>query len=81
MAPLPGLEDGALAPLWNRLGALMFRHGEHFSNFQGLRQYKAKFNPQWESKYLASPGGLALPRILTNIAALIAGGLTGIVTK
>jgi phosphatidylglycerol lysyltransferase len=81
MAPLSGLEDRALAPLWNRLGALVFHHGEHFYNFQGLRQYKAKFDPQWEPKYLAFPGGLTLPRILTNIAALISGGLKGVLTK
>ena len=81
MAPLSGLEDHALAPLWNRLGAFMFRHGEHFYNFQGLRRYKDKFDPEWEPRYLASPGGLALPRILTNIAALISGGLKGVVTK
>jgi phosphatidylglycerol lysyltransferase len=81
MAPLSGLEDHALAPLWNRLGAFMFRHGEHFYNFQGVRRYKEKFAPEWEPCYLASPGGLALPRILTNITALIAGGLKGVVSK
>jgi phosphatidylglycerol lysyltransferase len=81
MAPLSGLEDRALAPLWNRLGALVFRHGEHFYNFQGLRQYKGKFNPEWTPKYLASPGGLALPRILTNVATLISGGLKGVLGK
>ena len=81
MAPLSGLEDRALAPLWNRLGAFVFRHGEHFYNFQGLRQYKEKFDPTWEPKYLASPGGLALPRILTSIASLISGGLKGVIAK
>lgn len=81
MAPLSGLEARTLAPLWNRLGAFVFRHGEHFYNFQGLRQYKEKFDPVWEPKYLASPGGLALPRILTNIASLISGGLKGVIAK
>jgi phosphatidylglycerol lysyltransferase len=81
MAPLSGLDDRALAPAWNRLGAFVFRHGEHFYNFQGLRHYKDKFDPVWEPKYLASPGGLALPRILTNLASLISGGLKGVVGK
>ncbi|MBE7444414.1 MAG: DUF2156 domain-containing protein [Planctomycetia bacterium] len=81
MAPLSGLEEHALAPLWNRLGALVFRHGEHFYNFQGLRRYKEKFDPEWEPKYLASPGGLKLPRILTNIALLISGDHKGVVIK
>jgi phosphatidylglycerol lysyltransferase len=81
MAPFSGLENRALAPLWNRLGAFVFRYGEHFYNFKGLRQYKEKFSPQWRPKYLASPGGLALPRIFVNLATLISGSVKGIVTK
>jgi phosphatidylglycerol lysyltransferase len=80
-APLSGFEPRALAPLWSRAGALVYQHGEHFYNFRGLRQYKAKFDPVWEPRYLASPGGLALPRVLTNIATLISGGLAGVVAK
>lgn len=81
MAPLAGLQDRRLAPLWNRLGSLAFRHGEAFYHFQGLRQYKEKFDPQWEPRYLASPGGLALPRTFTHLAALIGGSLRGAFTK
>jgi phosphatidylglycerol lysyltransferase len=81
MAPLSGLQNRTLAPLWNRAGALLYRHGEHFYNFRGLRQYKEKFDPIWEPRYFASPAGLALPRILGNTAALIAGGLKGVVTR
>ena len=81
MAPLSGFESRSLAPLWNRVGALLFSRGEPFYNFQGLRQYKEKFDPIWEPRYLASPGGLVLPRILTNVASLISGGLSGVVTK
>jgi phosphatidylglycerol lysyltransferase len=81
MAPLSGLESRPLAPLWNRIGGMIFRHGEHFYNFQGLRAYKEKFDPRWEPKYLVCPGGLRLPRILTDIAALIGGGLKGVLTK
>ena len=68
-------------PMWSRLGALVFRHGEHFYNLQGLRQYKQKFDPEWESRYLASPAGLSLPRILANIASLVSGGMKGVITK
>jgi phosphatidylglycerol lysyltransferase len=71
MAPLSGIEDRPLAPLWNRAAALVFRHDEHFYGFRGLREYKEKFDPQWAPKYLASPGGLALPRILADVATLI----------
>jgi phosphatidylglycerol lysyltransferase len=81
MAPLAGLVSRALAPRWSSIGRLIYRRGEHFYNFRGLREYKAKFDPVWEPKYLASPGGLALPRILANIATLIGGGLRGVVAK
>jgi phosphatidylglycerol lysyltransferase len=81
MAPLSGLQNRALAPIWNRAGAVLYRHGEHFYNFRGLRQYKDKFDPEWEPRYLASPGGLALPRILASTAALISGGLRGVVSR
>ncbi|MFA5701054.1 MAG: phosphatidylglycerol lysyltransferase domain-containing protein, partial [Desulfuromonas sp.] len=80
-APLSGLENRTFAPLWNRVGAVVFRHGEHFYNFEGLREYKEKFNPDWEPRYLACPSGLALPRILLNIASLISGGIKGVVAK
>jgi phosphatidylglycerol lysyltransferase len=81
MAPLTGSENIELASLWNRLAAFISRHGEHFYNFQGLRQYKEKFNPVWTPKYLATPGGLALPHIIANITALISGGVKGVISK
>jgi phosphatidylglycerol lysyltransferase len=74
MAPLSGIESRRLAPLWNRLAGLAFRYGENFYSFQGLRTYKEKFDPTWEPRYLASRGGLALPRILTNVATLVSSG-------
>jgi phosphatidylglycerol lysyltransferase len=81
MVPLAGLADHALAPWWDRIGTLLFRHGEHFYNFQGLRHFKEKFAPAWSPRYLASPGGLAVPVILTGVAALVSGGLKGVVGK
>jgi lysylphosphatidylglycerol synthetase-like protein (DUF2156 family) len=81
MAPLSGLENHELAPFWNRLGAFIFRHGEHFYNFKGLRQYKDKFDPVWEPRYLAVPNVVALPRIFGNLGSLVSGGITGVVSK
>ncbi|MEZ4283024.1 MAG: bifunctional lysylphosphatidylglycerol flippase/synthetase MprF [Myxococcota bacterium] len=81
MSPLSGFEHHRLAPAWSRLGALLFRHGENFYNFRGLRGFKQKFDPTWEPRYLASPGGLALPIVLSRIASLISGGLVGAVRK
>jgi phosphatidylglycerol lysyltransferase len=80
MAPLSGLDRGQGAPLWNHAGAFIYRHGEHFYNFRGIRSYKEKFRPVWTPLYLASPGGLALPLALLDVTALIAGGLARIVS-
>ena len=81
MAPFSGLESRALAPLWTKIGALLFRTGEHYYNFQGLRQYKDKFDPVWEPRYIACPGGVSLAPILANIASLVGRGLKGVVSK
>lgn len=81
MAPLSGLADRHLAPAWNRLGALLFEHGEPFYNFQGLRRFKQRFQPTWRPRYLAAPGGMRLAVIVSRIAALCAGGVRGVVGK
>jgi len=82
MAPLAGLERRRLAPLRHRLGALVFEHGEQFYNFRGLRRFKEKFDPVWECRYLASPGGVDPLIVLADAAALIGGGsLVGVVRK
>jgi len=81
MAPFSGLESRPLAPLWSRLGAKLFERGEGLYNFQGLRDYKDKFAPKWQPKYLASPPGGQLPYILANIATLINGSIKGVITR
>ena len=72
LASLSGMEDRPLAPVWNRATGLIFRHADHFRDFAGLRAYKEQFDPVWNPKYLASPGGMALPQILADVTALIA---------
>jgi phosphatidylglycerol lysyltransferase len=81
MAPLAGLEQRPLAPLWHRVGNFLFTHGEHFYNFEGLRRYKAKFDPVWQPRYLVAPGGWTLPRVLVDVSLLIAGGPRGLMMK
>jgi len=81
MAPLAGLEAHPLAPAWHRVGNFVFRHGEHFYNFEGLRRYKAKFEPTWEPRYLVARGGLALPRVLVDVSVLIAGGMKELLAR
>jgi phosphatidylglycerol lysyltransferase len=81
MAPLAGLRSGPFASTWHRLASLVYRWGEHFYNFQGLRQYKDKFGPVWRSRYLVCPGGRAVPGVLADLASLISGSLLGTLRK
>jgi phosphatidylglycerol lysyltransferase len=81
MAPLSGFESSPSAPLWSRLASFVYRHGEPIYRFQGLRAFKQKFDPEWQPRYLAYPGGLRLPRVLADVAALIAGGYRRIFLK
>jgi phosphatidylglycerol lysyltransferase len=74
MAPLSGFDHSPAASRWTRMGSLLYRHGDRVYRFRGLRRFKDKFHPVWESRYLAYPGGLRLPRVLTDVSALIAGG-------
>ncbi len=77
-APFSGIENRQLASLWNRIGGFVYEHGEQFYHFEGLRAFKQKFDPEWSPNYLASPGGLAAPRILYEVNILISGGLRGL---
>jgi phosphatidylglycerol lysyltransferase len=73
MAPLSGLSNHRLAPNWHKIAAFVARSGERFYGFRGLRAYKEKFGPVWEPRYLACPGGWALPQILLDVTNLISG--------
>jgi phosphatidylglycerol lysyltransferase len=81
IAPLSGLEQHHLAPVWHQVGNLVFHLGENFYNFEGLRRYKEKFHPQWQPRYMAVQGNLYAPRALLDASILISGGLRGILGK
>ncbi|MGV6820363.1 MAG: bifunctional lysylphosphatidylglycerol flippase/synthetase MprF, partial [Parvularcula sp.] len=77
MAPLAGLETGPYAPLFSRLGAMIYRRGEKVYGFSGLRTFKNKFSPAWEPLYLATPSAASIPIALGNVALLTSNGLLG----
>ncbi|HEY0939177.1 MAG TPA: bifunctional lysylphosphatidylglycerol flippase/synthetase MprF [Steroidobacter sp.] len=81
MAPMSGMANHELAPRWHRFGRLLFDHGETFYSFRGLRSFKDKFDPVWEPRYLVTGGGLSPLITLADVAALISGGLRGILAK
>jgi phosphatidylglycerol lysyltransferase len=74
IAPLAGIEARRLAPIWARAGAFLYRHGDSFYGFEGLRAYKEKFSPVWEPRYIAGPSGVGLARALIDLQTLVGGG-------
>jgi phosphatidylglycerol lysyltransferase len=81
MVPLSGIRAGSVAPLWNQLASAMRIGGERYYNFQGLRNFKEWFHPEWEPSYLVSAGGTKRPIIVAHVAALISGGAAGVIGK
>jgi len=81
MAPLAGLTAKHGARLWTRFGALLFRHGGAFYNFEGLRGFKQKFAPDWQPRFVAVPGSLPPLPALKDVAILIAGSPRGLISK
>ncbi len=71
MAPLSGLSLRPLAPLWHRLARFIFQHAGSFYNFEGLRSWKEKFQPEWSPRYLAVSSAWALPAVLLDVTLLI----------
>jgi phosphatidylglycerol lysyltransferase len=79
MAPLASVGEHRGAHQRERLASLIFRRGEHWYNFQGVRFYKEKFDPDWLPRYLAYEGAWEWPVALANVSALIAGSWTATV--
>jgi phosphatidylglycerol lysyltransferase len=74
MAPLASVGDQRGAHVRERLARLIFQRGEQWYNFQGVRFYKQKFNPEWVPRYMAYPSAWEWPVATASISALVAGG-------
>jgi phosphatidylglycerol lysyltransferase len=54
-----------------RMARWFFSRGEHWYNFQGLRQFKDKYDPIWVPRYLAYPNSWEWLPVVAHVAALI----------
>ena len=73
MAPLASVGEYRGARFGEKLAGLLFRRGENWYNFQGVRFYKQKFDPEWLPRYMAYQSALEWPVALAHVSALIAG--------
>jgi phosphatidylglycerol lysyltransferase len=74
MAPLASVGQARGAHSRERLANVLFQHGEHWYNFQGLRFYKQKWEPDWQPRYMGYAGAWEWPFAIAYVSALIAGG-------
>lgn len=72
-APLVGLDRARHKRLWDHLGGAVSTFGGRFYNFEGLRDYKNKFQPQWEPRYMATWGGMDPLLVAADVNALVSG--------
>jgi phosphatidylglycerol lysyltransferase len=80
MAPLASVGEQRGAHARERLARLLFQRGEQWYNFQGLRAYKDKFDPEWVPRYMAYQNAWEWPVAIAYVSALIAGGWGTILT-
>ncbi len=74
MVPLSGLAARPFAERWHRVGRLVYRLGERFYNFRGLREFKDRFHPEWQPRYIAVPRRVVMPLVINDLTALIGAG-------
>lgn len=79
-APLANTEtDPARLSRQERRVKLVFDHLDRFYGYKSLFDFKRKYNPEWQGRYLAYPAGTMLTRIALAITAIhFPRGLRGI---
>src|SRR3712207_4100649 len=63
MAPLSNVSIAPFAHKQEKLAKLVYKFGNYWYSFSGLRRYKEKFTPKWEPRFLAYPQFMSLPTL------------------
>lgn len=71
MAPLSNVGVAPYAHRQEKLAKFVYKLGNYWYSFSGLRRYKEKFDPNWEPKYLAYPQFISLPTLVLDITLLV----------
>jgi phosphatidylglycerol lysyltransferase len=68
MAPYAGVGDEPGASLEERVAHELAEHITRFGSYKGIRDYKGKFEPEWEDRFLIYQGGpLGLARTALDL--------------
>ena len=68
LAPFSGIERGEARSPIGRAMQLLYSYGGFFFRAKGLREFKGKFRPRWEPRYLVYGSDLQLPGIALAVA-------------
>ena len=71
MAPLSNVGLAPFAHDQEKFAKFVYKFGNYWYKFSGLRNYKEKFHPDWEPRYLAYPKFISLPTLLVELTILI----------
>jgi phosphatidylglycerol lysyltransferase len=71
MAPLSSVGDEPYSLREERVANLVYLHANYLYKFKGLRRFKEKFDPVWETRYLAYPQGAPLVKVMLHAAMLV----------
>ena len=69
LAALSGVGETADANMHEKAVHQIYEHMNRFFSYKGLRRYKDKFDPTWESRYLVYEGGT--PGLLKTALAIL----------
>ena len=61
LAPFSGMEDEDGSSPTSLAMRIIYRYGGFLLHYRGLREFKAKFQPQWEPRYLVYRTETELP--------------------
>ncbi len=64
LSALSGVGNTDDSPNLEKVVSYLYEHLNQFYNFKGVHQYKEKFYPQWEPRYLIYPNLTTLPDII-----------------
>ena len=73
IAPLSNVGNKLYSGNKEKLVNLAYQYGNKIYGFKGLRKYKSKFNPEWNSVYIAYKDDLNLPEILLALVSVVYG--------
>ena len=64
LSALSGVGENKVSPRLEKGLHYLYEHLNRFYNFQGLHEFKEKFHPRWEPRYLVYPNLNSLPEII-----------------